>query len=64
VIHVLQHVIHVQLAVWEAEFVVACSTAAYETYSTVYDATVVAAVHPLAKAVAKQLQLAVANQIS
>jgi hypothetical protein len=56
-----QHAIHVQLAAWEAEFVVACSTAAYETSSTVFDATVVAAVHRLAKADAKQLQHVVAN---
>ncbi len=37
---------------------------AYETYSMVFDAMVVAAVHPLAKAVAKQLLLAVAKQLS
>ena len=62
-IHVQQLVILVQLLAWAAEFVACCSTAVYETYSTVFDATVVAAVHPLAKAVAKQLQLVVANLI-
>ena len=59
-----QHVIHVQHQDWVAEFVACCSTVAYETYSMVFDAMVVAAVHPLAKAVAKQLLLAVAKQLS
>lgn len=59
-----QHAIHVQHRDWVVEFVACCSTVAYETYSMVFDAMVVAAVRPLAKAVAKLLQLVVAKKIT